>query len=89
MKTINFLNKIAFICNICFLLCFLITKSKFLNELPNLISIIGVLGFLAIIINSLMLVISLVVIKKPTLKKATVLLNAMLFIIQFYYYFIL
>lgn len=88
MRTINFLNKFAFICNLCFLLCFLIERSKFLNSLPNVQSIIIILGVISIVINSLMLLISLFVMKKTTLKRGVVFFNAMFFLVQFYHYFI-
>lgn len=88
----RFFNKLALVCNICFLLCFVIVNIKGIDgKFTYIVSTVIVLGFIAIIVNILLLVASILAYifkKKHTIPPYLFIINIVCFLIQIFYFII-
>ncbi|MBS1747478.1 MAG: hypothetical protein JST21_15025 [Bacteroidetes bacterium] len=90
---LRLLFKIAFICNICFLICMVMRYSSAPKYLPQpIIELSIILGWSAILVNVVSFVMALILISRIRTRKIPLWLlytNIVFFIAQFYFFFIL
>lgn len=90
MKGINFFNRFAFICNICFLIGFLSENMKGFQETKIFSNFILILALIAFLVNTLSLIITafgFLSKKRVAISKVLVILNFAFFLLQFYHFF--
>jgi hypothetical protein len=89
MRFLKFINRVAFICNICFLLMFVLKQIQGIDKYQTLVGTLVVLGFGAIIVNAIALLISLIAVvlgKKNQLPMSIFLLNVVFFLLQIFFF---
>lgn len=90
---LRLLFKIAFICNICFLICMVMRYSTAPKYIPQpIIELSIILGWSAILVNLVSFVMALILISRIRTRKVPLWLlytNIVFFIAQFYFFFIL
>ena len=92
MRFLLFINRVAFICNICFLAMFALKDIKGLQQHQNLMGTLFVLGFSAIVINFITLLttsIAYLIGKKRSVPIYLFILNIVCFFLEYYFYFML
>jgi hypothetical protein len=90
MRWVRFLLKFTFICNLCFLFCFIIQRTSYADALGGLVKSAAVLGF--VVAPYLNIVVSLIVIAGLIAKKFRwreihpyiFILNLLILLLQFY-----
>jgi hypothetical protein len=91
MRYLKFMNRVALICNISYLLMFILQDIKGLEKYNSVVSILIILALVAFVFNSFTLLISTIAFlikKKNIVPMYLFLLNSMFFLLQFYYFFI-
>ena len=89
MRWLLFINRVALVCNICYLSMFVLQNVKGLEKFNFVVSIITILALIAFLINFVTLFISIIAIvfrKKNIIPKYLLLLNVAFFLLQFYYF---
>jgi len=90
---LRILFKIAFICNIFFIVCMIMRYTTAPNYLPQpLIQLSVILGFSAMFINLISFILALILISRIVKRKVPLwilYINIIFFIIQIYFFFIL
>lgn len=88
----KFLNRVAIICNICFFLLIPLKYSNYVEKFQWLAVTILVLAVLAIVFNTIVLLVSLIAAligKKNLIPKTLFFINLICFVIQVLFYFYL
>jgi hypothetical protein len=91
MRFLKFMNRVALICNICYLLMFILQDIKGLDKFNSVVGILIILALVAFVFNFITLLcttIAYFIGKKNIVPKYLFILNVMFFLLQFYYFFI-
>ena len=89
MKLLSFFHKVAFICNICFLAIFILKGIDGLEDYQSYVWIIVLLGYVALLLNAMIILASFVCIfsgYQSIIPKYLFVFNLVLLIIQFSYF---
>lgn len=93
MRFILFLNRVAIVCNVCFLISFVLKLKTGVENYQNIVAPIAILGLIvSFILNAIILItaiIAFVIGKKKNIPTTLFLINMVIYLLQFYYLIVL
>ena len=92
MRGLLFMNRVALICNLCFISTFVVKQIKGVDQYQSIVGTLAVLGYvMSIVLNIILALITIIAYsfgKKHIIPKFLFVINMIFFLLQFYFFII-